>query len=601
MRRDEKDWPSLQPTVAHRALTAMYRSGFLHGWIQQNHDGLPQKAGMPQDAINEIHGSWFDPSNPTVGFGDPLRADLFADLLAEEFRCDLCLALGTSLCDTPSTADRVAVMPGLRALGCRPALAGCTLGGAGGLVIVALQRTRLDSLASVRIYAHLDDVLAALAVELGLPQAALLSTPQTSREQESPLQPGDEVVVASGPDRGCPVRVRRRLEGGELELQLLGAPGAPPRRALLGSWWLATPSIPSSLVPVGSDVAAPPSLVTLLPLLPPWAAAMASLPPGGRSGAGQAVVANEASVVALELEGLWEGFAASADAGPHREAQPLRLVLAWSGMGGLLFGAGYTAWPAAGAVNARGRTFFVITGEARPDGRVRIVQRWECGAPGGNNGSHDDAATEDGVPTESFSQATRCKSGYGLQLAGAWRRATGQPRTGALVLTRVPARWAGRWERQCAGQEDVGKRWALAAVPPLMFGAAQTPESAQAAADTVLQSPCLLRGSFAPPSAADKHERAFELWLHSELPCRGSAMPASTEDDVSILQLCGMLEGNETGEPQLSGRGLTGMRLVGPGPPVSTLSPPLGPNEPPSRVSDELVRALQRYCRKAPR
>ena len=57
LRRDEKEWPSLQPTVAHRALTAMYHAGFLHGWVQQNHDGLPQKAGLPQDAINEIHGT----------------------------------------------------------------------------------------------------------------------------------------------------------------------------------------------------------------------------------------------------------------------------------------------------------------------------------------------------------------------------------------------------------------------------------------------------------------------------------------------------------------------------------------------------------------
>lgn len=26
----------------------MERHGLLHGWVQQNHDGLPQKAGFPQ-------------------------------------------------------------------------------------------------------------------------------------------------------------------------------------------------------------------------------------------------------------------------------------------------------------------------------------------------------------------------------------------------------------------------------------------------------------------------------------------------------------------------------------------------------------------------
>ena len=46
------------PTFAHYALGALHRAGLLHGWVQQNHDGLPQKAGFPQEHINEIHGSW---------------------------------------------------------------------------------------------------------------------------------------------------------------------------------------------------------------------------------------------------------------------------------------------------------------------------------------------------------------------------------------------------------------------------------------------------------------------------------------------------------------------------------------------------------------
>ena len=32
----------------------------LHRLVQQNHDGLPQKAGVQQELMNEIHGSWFD-------------------------------------------------------------------------------------------------------------------------------------------------------------------------------------------------------------------------------------------------------------------------------------------------------------------------------------------------------------------------------------------------------------------------------------------------------------------------------------------------------------------------------------------------------------
>lgn len=57
-----------QPTFAHHVLAALQRRGLLKYLVQQNHDGLPQKAGIPQMAINEIHGAWHDPSNPVVKF-----------------------------------------------------------------------------------------------------------------------------------------------------------------------------------------------------------------------------------------------------------------------------------------------------------------------------------------------------------------------------------------------------------------------------------------------------------------------------------------------------------------------------------------------------
>ena len=37
-----------EPTAAHRATVALHRAGHLKRWFQQNHDGLPQKAGLPQ-------------------------------------------------------------------------------------------------------------------------------------------------------------------------------------------------------------------------------------------------------------------------------------------------------------------------------------------------------------------------------------------------------------------------------------------------------------------------------------------------------------------------------------------------------------------------
>ena len=65
------------PTLTHFILGHLGREGVIHGWVQQNHDGLPQKAGFPQEKINEIHGSWFDPANPVVKYDGSLHARAF--------------------------------------------------------------------------------------------------------------------------------------------------------------------------------------------------------------------------------------------------------------------------------------------------------------------------------------------------------------------------------------------------------------------------------------------------------------------------------------------------------------------------------------------
>jgi hypothetical protein len=68
---------------------------FLECRVQQNHDGLPQKAGYPQADLNEIHGAWFDPSNPVVKMTGFLREDLVQWLEREQELADLVLCLGT--------------------------------------------------------------------------------------------------------------------------------------------------------------------------------------------------------------------------------------------------------------------------------------------------------------------------------------------------------------------------------------------------------------------------------------------------------------------------------------------------------------------------
>jgi hypothetical protein len=162
-----------QPTPSHRLLVTMHNAGLVHEWIQQNHDGLAQKAGMPAATVNEIHGSLFDPSNPVVSMAGNLRHDLFQRLLRAEGAiiagpeaADLVLALGSSL--SGMNSDRVVTGCELRAS------QGCALGSC----IITLQRTQLDgSSCGLRIFGRLDHVLGKLASKLGLHAAQQQTLP----------------------------------------------------------------------------------------------------------------------------------------------------------------------------------------------------------------------------------------------------------------------------------------------------------------------------------------------------------------------------------------------------------------------------------------
>jgi len=140
-----------QPTFAHRVLVALCKSGKVYRWIQQNHDGLPQKAGLPQEMLNEIHGAWFAPDNPVVPMTGHLREDLLQDMFHCAATTDLTLAIGTSICGL--NADRVVTMPAGRAA-CKEAL---------GAVIVGLQRTVHDAEATLRVFARCDDFFRVVA------------------------------------------------------------------------------------------------------------------------------------------------------------------------------------------------------------------------------------------------------------------------------------------------------------------------------------------------------------------------------------------------------------------------------------------------------
>ena len=140
-----------QPTLSHRVLVGLYRTGRLHRVVQQNHDGLPQKAGLPQEGLNEIHGSLYAPDNPVIPMSGCLRTDLMLDLLECEQHADLVVAVGTSLAGM--NADRLVHSASARA----------SKGQSLGSVVIGLQRTTADAEQTLRIFAHSDRVFGRLA------------------------------------------------------------------------------------------------------------------------------------------------------------------------------------------------------------------------------------------------------------------------------------------------------------------------------------------------------------------------------------------------------------------------------------------------------
>ena len=155
------------PTFTHYGLGALANAGYIHNWIQQNHDGLPQKAGFPQESINEIHGSWYDPSNPVVSYGGSIKDDLYPWLSQEANTADLVLVLGTSLGGL--NADRVAIDAALRSRKER----NYNGGGALGMVLINLQQTQQDGKSTIRIFGQSDDVLESVLKKLNVPSPML--------------------------------------------------------------------------------------------------------------------------------------------------------------------------------------------------------------------------------------------------------------------------------------------------------------------------------------------------------------------------------------------------------------------------------------------
>jgi NAD-dependent deacetylase len=136
-RRDHPAW-SAKPNAAHAALAGLASSGVDTRIITQNIDGLHQKAGTPAGRVIELHGTMFsvvcvscgdrspmqealarieageeDPDCPrcggilksaTVMFGQALDPEVFARAEQAARRCDLFLAIGSTLTVEPAAS-----------------------------------------------------------------------------------------------------------------------------------------------------------------------------------------------------------------------------------------------------------------------------------------------------------------------------------------------------------------------------------------------------------------------------------------------------------------------------------------------------------------
>jgi NAD-dependent deacetylase len=155
-----------QPNAAHQAIADWWRAGLVSGVVTQNIDGLHQRAGMPDEAVVELHGNahgvtclsceaWFDRASvharvlagevdpacsdcggilktTTISFGQMLPEKAVAEAQRLHASARLCLIVGSSLVVYPAAS-----------------LPEVTLEAGGSLAIVNATETHLDPFAAL--------------------------------------------------------------------------------------------------------------------------------------------------------------------------------------------------------------------------------------------------------------------------------------------------------------------------------------------------------------------------------------------------------------------------------------------------------------------
>ena len=143
-----------RPSPAHLLLSALVRAGLVQSWVTLSCDGLAQKAGCPQERLVEVHGSWYDPTNPVLRQGGLIRPDIRERLREVEEGADLVVVVGSSLTGLHPLVTKTSSRAGRgESLGC---------------VIINLQETREDPGATLRLFSHTDTVAVLLARRLNI-------------------------------------------------------------------------------------------------------------------------------------------------------------------------------------------------------------------------------------------------------------------------------------------------------------------------------------------------------------------------------------------------------------------------------------------------
>jgi NAD+-dependent protein deacetylase sirtuin 6 len=204
------------PTFTHYSITELVRQGLVGYVISTNMDALHARSGLPVHLLNEQHGNkhkercercskdyyrQFDTlktvnsprghltgrnctfcgerlRDSIVHFSEFVRPEEVMTAMYNSRKCDLAVVLGTSMNVQPAASfpDK------------------CFKNG-GKLVIINLQKTPFDSLASIRIFAKTDDVMRMLMEELHIHrfdvETDLIDTwdphPDAEEEEESLL------------------------------------------------------------------------------------------------------------------------------------------------------------------------------------------------------------------------------------------------------------------------------------------------------------------------------------------------------------------------------------------------------------------------------